>query len=178
VENILAASLAAATCGAQPEAMRETIRGFKGVEHRLEVVAEIDGVEYINNSMCTNVDAVVNSIEAIKRPVVVIAGGKDKGSSDWAPFADVVKRRVKHLVLIGESAPVLEAAVRKAGYARITNASSMKEAVEAAREAAFSGDTILLAPGCASFDMFSGFEERGEVFKAVVREHERRATAK
>ena len=177
VENILAASLAAMAIGARPEAIAEAIRAFRGVEHRLEVVAEIDGVEYINNSMCTNVDAVVNSIQAIKRPVVVIAGGKDKGTSDWAPFADVVKQRVKSLVLVGESAPVLEAAVRKTGYASITNASSMKEAVEAAREEAVSGDTILLAPGCASFDMFRGFEERGEVFKALVREYERRANA-
>ena len=171
VENVLAASLAAIAHGAGPEAVAEAVRAFTAVEHRLEPVAEIDGVLYINNSMCTNVDATVRSIEAIVRPVIVIAGGKDKGS-DWAPFAETVEARVKHLVLIGASAPVIESAVREAGYTKITNAASMHDAVEAARSLAEPGDVVLLAPGCASFDMFRGFEDRGQVFKSIVRQYQ------
>lgn len=168
VENVLAASVMAAAYGVRPDAVLEVVRGFTGVEHRLEFLGKIDGVEYINNSMCTNVDAVVRSIEAIEPPVIVIAGGKDKGS-DWAPFADVVKRRVKGLVLIGVSAPILERAVRDAGYAGVTTASDLEDAFDIARSLASPGDSVILAPGCASFDMFSGFEERGRLFKEIVR---------
>ncbi|MDO8587971.1 MAG: UDP-N-acetylmuramoyl-L-alanine--D-glutamate ligase [Armatimonadota bacterium] len=171
VENALAASLAAVAFGAEAGAVAEAIRAFTPIEHRLEPVEEIDGVLYINNSMCTNVDAVVRSIEAIDRPLVVIAGGKDKGS-DWVPFAEVVKRSVKELILIGVSAPLIESAVRDAGYTRITNAASMDRAVEAARGLAEPGDAVLLAPGCASFDMFKGFEDRGRVFKSIVRQYQ------
>jgi UDP-N-acetylmuramoylalanine--D-glutamate ligase len=175
VENALAASLAAVAYGANPSAVADAIRRFAAVEHRLEPVAEIDGVEYINNSMCTNIDALVRSVEAIERPVIVIAGGKDKGS-EWRPFADLVRQRVKALVLIGVSAPVIESAVREVGYESITNAGSMDDAVAVARRLAEPGDVVLLAPGCASFDMFSGFEDRGQVFKSAVMHYQGCAT--
>jgi UDP-N-acetylmuramoylalanine--D-glutamate ligase len=171
VENVLAASLAAMAFGAKPTAVAQAIRDFTAVEHRLEPVAVIDGVEYINNSMCTNIDALVRSVEAIERPVIVIAGGKDKGS-DWRPFADLVKRRVKALTLIGADAPVIESAVRDAGYTNILNAGSMEDAVQTARRLAEPGDVVLLAPGCASFDMFTGFEQRGQAFKSIVKQYE------
>lgn len=171
VENVLAAALAAVAFGANPSAITQAIRDFTAVEHRLEPVAEIDGVQYINNSMCTNVDALVRSVEAIERPVIVIAGGKDKGS-DWRPFADLVKRRVKALTLIGADAPVIESAVRDAGYTNIQNAGSMEDAVETARRLAEPGDVVLLAPGCASFDMFTGFEQRGQAFKSIVKQYQ------
>ncbi|MDO8683899.1 MAG: UDP-N-acetylmuramoyl-L-alanine--D-glutamate ligase [Armatimonadota bacterium] len=170
LENILAASLAAIAFGARPESILKAIRNFTGVEHRMEPVAEIDGAQYVNNSMCTNVDAVVRSIEAVEGPAIIIAGGKDKGS-DWAPFAEIVNRKVKHLVLIGVSAPLIASAVARTGYTKIIMAASMEDALCEARRLADPGDTVMLAPGCASFDMFNGFEHRGQVFKSIVRQY-------
>jgi len=170
-ENVLAAACAAIAFGARPESVARAVRGFEGVEHRMEKVATIGEVNYINNSMCTNVAAFIRSVEAVEGWPVVIAGGKHKGGS-LAPMAEAVKERVKHLVLIGTSADEIEEAVRKAGFSDITRAATMDDAVAAAAAVARPGDTVMLAPGCASFDMFSSFEERGQVFKALV---ERRA---
>ncbi|OFX14536.1 MAG: UDP-N-acetylmuramoylalanine--D-glutamate ligase [Armatimonadetes bacterium RBG_16_58_9] len=167
VENVLAASCAAMAFGAKPESVLEAIRAFRPVEHRLESVAVIDGVEYINNSMCTNVDAAVRSVEAINEPQVVIAGGKDKGS-DYTALGEAFKRKAKHVVLIGADAHLIRAAAENAGFSAVTDAGSMEEAVEAARELAEPGDVVVLTPACASFDMFSSFEDRGRVFKQIV----------
>ncbi|MCE5313614.1 MAG: UDP-N-acetylmuramoyl-L-alanine--D-glutamate ligase [Armatimonadota bacterium] len=167
VENVLAASCAALAMGVKPESILKAVREFKPVEHRLESVAVIDGVEYINNSMCTNVDAAVRSVEAIDEPQIIIAGGKDKGS-DYAPLGEAFKRKAKHVVLIGADAGLIDAAARKAGFEAISRAGSMQEAVEIARKLAEPGDVVVLTPGCASFDMFNSFEHRGQVFKEAV----------
>lgn len=171
VENVLAAACAAVAFGARPESIAEAVRGFGGVEHRLETVATIDGVEYINNSMCTNVDAGVRSVEAIDGPQIVIAGGKDK-EGDYRPLGEAFRRKAKHVVLIGADADIIQAAAENAGFHEISRASSMREALTIARGLATAGDTVVLSPACASFDMFSGFEERGQVFRDIVSEFE------
>ncbi len=170
VENVLAAALAASALGAEPESIRQAVRGFTGVEHRLEPVATVESVRYVNNSMCTNVDAAVRSVEAIDGPQIVIAGGKDKGS-DYTALAEAFKRRAKHVVLIGADAGLIESAARKAGYEQTTRAESMQDAVDKARALAEAGDTIVLTPACASFDMFNSFEHRGQVFKDIVKDY-------
>ena len=167
LENILAASAAALAFGVKKNSVQEAVNSFEALEHRLEPVAEIGGVEFLNNSMCTNVAASVRSLEAIGRPAIVIAGGKDKGS-DYAPLGEAFRHHAKHVVLIGKDAPLIEKAARDAGFDRISHASSMEEAVEKAWNLAERGDTVVLSPGCASFDMFDDFEHRGRVFKAAV----------
>ena len=167
LENVLAAAAAALAFGAGRHSVQEALDGFQALEHRLEPVADIGGVEFLNNSMCTNVAAAVRSLEAIGRPAIVIAGGKDKGS-DYAPLGEAFKRYARHVVLIGKDADLIEAAARKAGFDSISPVSSMEEAVEIAWQHAEPGDTVLLSPGCASFDMFTDFEHRGRVFKAAV----------
>ena len=173
VENVLASACMAVAFGASPESIRAAVREFRGVEHRLEEVAVIDGVRYINNSMCTNVDAAVRSVEAIEEPQIVIAGGKDKGS-DYAPLGEAFKRKAKHVVLIGADAQLIHDAASAAGFDAVTRAGSMREAVAKARELAEPGDVVVLTPACASFDMFDSFEHRGQVFKDSVRDFERK----
>lgn len=167
IENILAASAAAMAFGAKPESIQIAVDEFKALEHRLEPVAEINGVEFLNNSMCTNVDASVKSLQAIGRPAIVIAGGKDKGS-DYTELGKAFVNYAKHVVLIGDDAPLIEKASRAAGFDQISNASSMEDAVEQAWKLSYAGDTVVLSPGCASFDMFNDFEHRGRIFKSAV----------
>jgi UDP-N-acetylmuramoylalanine--D-glutamate ligase len=167
VENALAATAAALAVGVRPASIATALREFTGVPDRLERIAERNGVEYVNNTMCTNVDAAVRSIEAFDRPVVLIAGGKDKGS-DFAPLGDAIARRVKALVTIGADGDKIAECARAAGFRRITAAGSMPEAVEQAAAAAAPGDVVLLAPACASFDWYRSFEERGQAFKHAV----------
>lgn len=176
VENVLAAACAAVALGCAPESVRAAVRAFEPVEHRLEPVAVVGGVEYINNSMCTNVDAAVRSVEAISEPQIVIAGGKDKGA-DYAALGRAFKHRAKHVVLIGADAGLIEEAARSAGFHELSRAGSMREALETARSLARPGDVVVLTPGCASFDMFSSFEDRGRVFKQIVKEFEREERA-
>lgn len=174
VENVLAAACAALALGAKPESILKAVREMTPVEHRLEPVAVIDGVEYINNSMCTNVDAVVRSVEAIDEPQIVISGGKAKGEAeDYTLVGEAFRRKAKHVVLIGADAGVIRAAAEKAGFTALSDAGSMREAVEIARSLAVAGDVVVLTPGLASFDMFDNFEHRGRVFKEAVRNMER-----
>jgi len=172
LENVLAASLLALAAGAPPESLEEGVRGFRGVEHRIELVAEIDGVAYYNDSKATNVDATAKSLEAFPGGIRLIAGGRDK-AGDFSVLRPLVRQRVKRLVLIGEAAGKLRAALDGAAEAR--EASSMTEAVALAREGAAAGDVVLLAPACASFDMFDDYEHRGRAFKEAVRSLERAA---
>ncbi|MCL6519235.1 MAG: UDP-N-acetylmuramoyl-L-alanine--D-glutamate ligase [Armatimonadetes bacterium] len=167
LENVLAAAAAALAFGANRHAVQEAVDAFQPLEHRLEPVAVIKGVEFLNNSMCTNVTAAVRSLEAIGKPTIVIAGGKDKGA-DYGPLGEAFARYAKHVVLIGQDAPLIEKAARAAGFSQISKAASMDEAVRIAWENAEPGDTIMLSPGCASFDMFRDFEHRGATFKAAV----------
>lgn len=167
LENALAASLAAAVAGVPSMAIRNALTGFEGLPHRLECVAEIGGVRYIDDSKGTNVGAVIRSLQSFTAPIVLIAGGKDKRST-FRPLAPLVRERVKRLVLIGQAAPTLRREL--AGACPIEAASSLEEAVRRAAAAASPGEVVLLSPACASFDMFADFEERGRVFKAAVRE--------
>lgn len=166
LENALAASLAAAVAGAPTMAIRNALISFKGLPHRLEFVAEIDGVRYIDDSKGTNVGAVVRSLQSFTVPIVLIAGGKDK-QSDFRPLVPLARELVKRLILIGQAAPKLRREL--AGACPMEEAASLEEAVRRAAAAASPGEVVLLSPACASFDMFADFEERGRVFKAAVR---------
>jgi len=165
LENVMASLAVGLGCGAPAQQMRETVRNFKGVEHRLEWVAEIDGVNFYNDSKATNVDATIKALEAFEGGVILILGGKDK-DSDYSLLAPLVSERVKQLVLIGAASDKIAAALRE--VKPITRCSSMSEAVRRSFELASGGDTVLLAPACASFDMFDNFEHRGRVFKEEV----------
>ncbi len=168
VENLMAAGLIAMTLGASANDVKQIARTFGGVAHRMEFVAEIDGVEYINNSMCTNVDAAVRSIESVDSEVVVICGGRDK-NLDYTALADVFVRKVKSVVLIGEAKNTLNEYCVRAGYTSVLEAGSMSDAIGKARALANAGDVVLLAPVCSSFDMYGSFEERGEDFRQAVK---------
>jgi len=169
IENILAAAAMATAFGVGIEPIRQVATTFTGVVHRLECVGTMGGVKYVNNSMCTNAAAFEKSLEALPEPKVVIAGGVFKGG-DMAMLASaVMENNVRALVLIGRSAPDIEQAARAAGYGNVHRAGTLGDAVMQAAALAQPGDTVLLAPACASFDMFRDFEDRGDQFKAAVR---------
>ncbi|HKO43562.1 MAG TPA: UDP-N-acetylmuramoyl-L-alanine--D-glutamate ligase [Pyrinomonadaceae bacterium] len=168
VENVLASLAMGLACGAAPESMRATVNEFKPVEHRLEFVAEIDGVKFYNDSKATSVDATLKALEAFgdeAGKVVLILGGRGK-KAPYAPLETLVKETVRKMVLIGEDADTI--ANELGSFAPAERAGNMKDAVRLAHAAASSGDTVLLAPACASFDMFDSFEHRGKVFKEEV----------
>lgn len=170
VENVLAALAAGLACGVAPESMRETIRRFRPVEHRLEQVAEIGGVRFYNDSKATSVDATLKALEAFADEpgkIVLILGGRGK-QAPYAPLAPLLTERARKLILIGEDAEVIERELKD--VAESERASDMDDAVKRAYMAAEDGDTVLLAPACASFDMFKSFEHRGQVFKQAVAE--------
>ncbi len=169
LENILVATTMADVFGVGIEPIRQVVTTFTGVVHRLEYVGTIEGVKYVNNSMCTNVAAFEKSLEALAEPKVVIAGGVFKGGDVGTLAEAVVKNNVRALVLIGRSAPEIEQAARAAGYENVHRAGTLQDAVTQAAALAQPGDTVLLAPACASFDMFRDFEDRGDQFKAAVR---------
>jgi UDP-N-acetylmuramoylalanine--D-glutamate ligase len=168
VENVLAALAAGLACGAAPDSMRNTIKNFQAVEHRLEFVAEIEGVKFYNDSKATSVDATVKALEAFDGEtgkIVLIMGGRGK-KAPYAPLESLVRERVRKLILLGEDAETIE---QELGYFVVNErASDMKEAVKLSFAAAQPGDIVLLAPACASFDMFESFEHRGRVFKDAV----------
>ena len=174
VSNALAATAVALLFGIPAEAIRRAAGAFTGVEHRLERVAEVDGVRFVNDSQGTQPDAVIAALRAFEPPIVLIAGGRDKGV-DLTELATVVAERVAAAVLIGESGPGLERQLRAAGLATTERAATLEDAVEAAdglaREAARAAGataTVLLSPAAASFDMFADYEARGRAFKAAV----------
>ncbi len=166
LENILASCCIALLAGAPPAGLREVIRNFRGVEHRLEWVADIEGVRYFNDSKATNVDATIKSLEAFPRGIHLIAGGRDKGG-DFTALRPLVSGRVKEVVLIGEAAGKLREAL--SGTADLVDAGSLQEAILICKGNAVAGDVVVLAPACASFDMFQDYEHRGRVFKEAVR---------
>jgi UDP-N-acetylmuramoylalanine--D-glutamate ligase len=167
LENALAAVAATKAAGVGNDAIAGVLREFKGVSHRLEFVAEINGVKYINDSKGTNPDASIKALEAYTEPVVLIAGGKNKGS-DFGEFAAKVKERVRVLVVLGQSAELIADAARARGFENIQKASDFEEAVVLAHRAARDGEIVLLSPACASWDMFKSYEERGDLFKKIV----------
>ena len=163
--NAAAAVLAAAQLGCDADAIASGLASFTPPPHRMAEVAVIDGIRFINDSKATNIGALAAALGGCQAPVVLIAGGRDKGS-DYTLLREVVGRRVKHLVLLGEAAGMMRTAL--APVVSTETVGSMAEAVRGAMAAAVSGDLVLLAPGCASFDMFSGYEERGRVFADQV----------
>ena len=170
--NAMAATLAATTSGIPAASLRATLKDFKGVEHRLEFVRELDGVTYVNDSKGTNVDAVWYALQSYHTPIILLLGGRDKGN-DYRRLFDLVRKNVKAIVAIGESADtVVEAFTR---MTTVTKASSMEEAVSRAAGLASPGDVVLLSPACASFDWFENYEHRGRVFKQAVATLEARA---
>ncbi|HEX5704713.1 MAG TPA: UDP-N-acetylmuramoyl-L-alanine--D-glutamate ligase [Pyrinomonadaceae bacterium] len=174
VENVLAAVAAGLACGVAPDSLRETVRNFYPVEHRLEEVAEINGVRFFNDSKATSVDATIKALEAFADDpgkVVLILGGLGK-KAPYAPLVSLVKERVRKMILIGEDAPTIEQEL--GSVAAFEHALTMQEAVQRGLDAAQPGDTVLLAPACASFDMFDSFEHRGQVFKEAVQSLEKR----
>jgi UDP-N-acetylmuramoylalanine--D-glutamate ligase len=168
VENVLASLAAGLACGASPESMRETIRDFKGVEHRIEFVDEIDRVKFYNDSKATSVDAALKALEALSEErgkIILILGGRGK-NAPYAPLIPMIERSVRRIVTIGEDAENIESQL--AGHAEIERGSDLAEAVQRAFAAAQTSDNVLLAPACASFDMFKSFEDRGTKFKQEV----------
>jgi UDP-N-acetylmuramoylalanine--D-glutamate ligase len=163
--NAMAAGLAAQAMGVPTASIRATLRNFKGVEHRLEFVADIDGVQFINDSKATNVDAVWYALRSFQSRIVLLLGGRDKGN-DYTTLDPQVKNRVRAIVAIGESAGTVSA--HFTGIVPVHTAGSMAEAVRTAARVALSGDVVLLSPACASFDWFRNYEERGRVFKDEV----------
>ncbi|MBI3127496.1 MAG: UDP-N-acetylmuramoyl-L-alanine--D-glutamate ligase [Candidatus Tectomicrobia bacterium] len=166
LENFLAACAAAGFLGAGPDAMARLARRFKGLPHRMEPVAEIGGVRWVNDSKGTNVGATAMSLESVEGPVLLIAGGTDKGS-DLSPMIEPMRKRVRTMVLIGEAADRFEAFFR--GRVPVERAATLHEAVRRCAAAARPGDTVLLSPACASFDQFRDYAHRGDVFREAVR---------
>ncbi|MDE2482590.1 MAG: UDP-N-acetylmuramoyl-L-alanine--D-glutamate ligase [bacterium] len=165
VQNVMAALLAAFAVGCEAEPLRAAVASFRPMPHRLEPVAEIGGVLYVDDSKSTNPGSVVAALHAYERPIVLIAGGRSKGT-DFAELGTALRSRAKALVAIGEAA---EEIASHAGEVHVVRAESMDDAVARARALASPGDVVLLSPGCASFDMFRSAEDRGERFAAAVR---------
>jgi len=169
VQNALAAAAAAMILKISPAAIKQALETFKGVPHRLEEAGTVNGVRYINNSMCTNAAAGISSLQAFSEEMVVIAGGKEK-NVDLSGFLKEIVRRAAAAVLIGESQDRMERELSALGLKNIQKAGSMKEAVGRAAALARPGQLVMLVPGAASFDMFADFEDRGNQFLQAVRE--------
>ena len=167
LENALAASLLAWLGGIHAEVIGETLRTFPGVPHRLEFVASLNGVDFVNDSKGTNIDAAIKALEAFPQKVVLIAGGYDKGA-DFSSFVEVAKVHVSHVVLIGQVAKRMANTMDAAGFSSYTYTDTLEDAVKQAYDKAISGGVVLLSPACASWDMFRDYEERGERFKLAV----------
>lgn len=168
IYNSLAAGIASNISGIKKDVIRQSLSDFPGVEHRLERVCKVDGVEYINDSKATNVDACWYALESMKTPTILIIGGKDKGN-DYEPIRELVKKKCAGLVFLGADNTKLHDFFDSLGIP-VRDTHSMKDCVAACRELAKPGDTVLLSPCCASFDLFKNMEDRGEQFKTLVRE--------
>jgi len=167
VENVLAAACAACLAGVLPEVIRRAVENFKAVEHRLEYVATLNGVEFYNDSKATNVDATAKAIAAFPSGIHLILGGKDK-NSDYSQLSQLLRARVRAVYTIGSAAPKIESQLR--GVVSLHSCETLDKAVSAAAAAAHPGEVVLLAPACSSFDQFESYEHRGRVFKELVNE--------
>jgi UDP-N-acetylmuramoylalanine--D-glutamate ligase len=165
VQNAMAATLIGQLAGVGVASIRATLRNFRGVEHRLEFVRELNGVRYFNDSKATNVDSVRYALQAFEQPIVILLGGRDKGN-DYSQLMELVKENVRAVVAIGESADKVVAAF--SSVTKTVKATSIDKAVQQASQLAQKGDVVLLSPACASFDWFADYEERGRVFKQFV----------
>jgi UDP-N-acetylmuramoylalanine--D-glutamate ligase len=164
LENVLAAVCAGAVMGCIPEKIRKAVHEFKAVEHRLEFTATVNGVDYYNDSKATNVDATIKALESFPANIHLILGGKDKGS-DYTVLNDLIRQRVRRIYTIGAAAAKIESQVKGA---EIVYAETLENALRQAHATAQSGDIVLLAPACASFDQFKSYEHRGKRFKEIV----------
>lgn len=167
LENVLAAIAVSVLAGCKAEDMRRAVKEFKAVEHRLEYVATVDGVAYYNDSKATNVDATIKALESFPKNIHIILGGKDKGS-DYTVLNPLLKNRAKTVFTIGAAAEKIESQLHLPSSIPVTRAETLKNAVRLAAESAVAGDVVLLAPACASFDQFDGYEHRGRIFKQLV----------
>jgi len=167
VENVLAAVCAARLAGVPAEKIRSAVAGFKAVEHRLEFVSTVQGVEYFNDSKATNVDAAMKAVAAFPGGIHLILGGKDKGS-DYTLLAPLLRERVKAVYTIGSAAEKIERELH--GVVKMVGAGTMDVAVREAQKAAVAGDVVLLSPACSSFDQFENYEHRGRTFRQIVHE--------
>lgn len=165
LENLLASVLAATSAGAKPGAIQQSINEFRGLPHRLELVHERRGIRFYNDSKATNVDSVVRSLESFTQPIILIAGGRDKGGS-YGPLVSLVRDRVKMLVLMGESRFLMARAIGQLTCTVVVE--TMVEAVQMALRAAVPGDVVLLSPACASFDLYQNYAARGDHFRSLV----------
>lgn len=163
--NALAAVTMALLCQCPVEVIRHVLTTFSGVAHALEVVREHRGVLFVNDSKGTNVDATLNALESFHQPIHLILGGKDKGG-DFTRLRDVISRKVRRVILIGEATARIEEALK--AFVTISKAASLQEAVTLAAQEAASGEVVLLSPACASLDAFRGYEDRGQQFRALV----------
>jgi UDP-N-acetylmuramoylalanine--D-glutamate ligase len=170
LENVLAAVCAGALMGCAPEKIRQAVANFKAVEHRLEFVATIRGVDYYNDSKATNVDATIKALESFPANIHLILGGKDKGS-DYSVLNDLLRQRVKRVYTIGAAAAKIESQIvsTKNGGPELVHAETLENAIRKASTITQPGDIVLLAPACASFDQFKNYEQRGGLFKEIVR---------
>ena len=165
IENIMAAIAAVKACAIPMGVILKTIEGFKGLPHRMELIREINGVSYYNDSKGTNIGALQKSLEGLSSPVILIAGGKDKGG-DYTALNDLIKSKIKLLILLGEAKDKIRDAFK--GFTGIAMVESLKQAVCTAYNRAENGDVVLLSPACSSFDMFKDYKERGEIFRKEV----------
>jgi UDP-N-acetylmuramoylalanine--D-glutamate ligase len=166
LENVLAGVSIGALAGCEPAQIRDAVRNFRAVEHRLEFVAQVAGVDYYNDSKATNVDATIKALESFPANIHLILGGKDKGS-DYSVLNALLRERVKRVYTIGAAAAKIESQI--AGATEIVSSQTLENAVHRASESAKTGDIVLLAPACASFDQFENYEHRGRVFKEAVK---------
>jgi len=165
IDNVLASMTVAGCYGVTAEAISKTIVKFHGVEHRIEFVATVNGISFFNDSKATNVDSSIKAVESFDGNIIIILGGKDKGSP-YEPLLDAMKSRVKHVVLIGAAADRIAEAI--GSRFAVSRASSLMDAVRQGLDIGKPGDVVLLSPACASFDMFDNYEHRGKVFKEAV----------
>lgn len=171
LENVMASIGAVRKLGLSFEEIAEGLKKFQGVEHRQEIVGTFDDILFINDSKGTNPDAAEKALDAFEeQPIVLIAGGKNKGL-DFHDFMKIVKEKVKSIVILGMAAEEMEQAAKDVGVSRIVRAGSFEEGVQLAIAEADAGDVVLLSPACTSWDMFKSYEERGEFFKELVRRH-------
>jgi UDP-N-acetylmuramoylalanine--D-glutamate ligase len=175
LENACAAALGASLGGVTDSAIANTLASFAGVEHRLERAGEINGVRFINDSKGTNVDSVMKALESFVKPIVLILGGRDKGG-DFLKLSSLVKEKVTRIVAFGEAKAKIVRQLSES--ATVVEAGSLEEAVGGAYTACEKGGTVLFSPGCASFDMFENYEDRGRQFKEVVQKMQRNKTGK
>jgi len=165
LENALAAAAAAAELGVPPEAIARSLSGFRGLPHRLEPVAAVRGIRFVNDSKATNTDSLSAALRSFPEPVLLIAGGRDKGQ-DFRPLAPLIRERVALLILIGEAREKME---RAWTGVPVQDAAGLEEAVRIGLRRGRPGQVVLLSPACASFDMFRDYEERGDLFRALAR---------